>query len=470
MIAEEQKKKFMTMTGILVGAFLFTLLPFPEEYSKQAIYMMAIALVGAGFWMTECLPIPVTALVIILLQALFGIQHISSGLSFIASPVNSIVFAGFVMATALSKYNLDRRVGLGIVNIMGENTERLVLGIMISTAFLSMWISNSAAAAIMVPISIGILKMADITVESKSNLAKVMMLGIAFSANIGGMGTPAGTTVCPITIAFINDLVGVQLKFLDWVMMGTPVVMLLVPTAWRILLLVYPLELKRIEGGTEAVKQELLEMGPLTAKQKHVAALFIIAIILWILDSFVQLMPGWLYVSSVIIALMFMAPGIGVVSWNEAAKDMGWGIFILVGGGLALGNGLKMAGVIDIIAGSLGQALTGANIYVVISALTFITALSITFFSSITATSTTFVPVAIGLAVQLGFDPVGIGAAVGLSACLAFLLPANTPPNAIVYAPGYFKTSEMTKAGILVTIAAVSILTLMVNLLWAGRF
>jgi sodium-dependent dicarboxylate transporter 2/3/5 len=470
MTAEEQKKKFITMVAILVGAFLFTLLPFPPEFTKPAIYMMAIALIGAGFWMTECLPIPVTGLVIIFLQAIFGIQHVSTGLSFIASPVNSIVFAGFAMAAALSKYNIDRRVSLSIVSFMGERTDRLLLGIMASTAFLSMWISNTAAAAIMIPISIGILKMADITRESNSNLAKTMMIGIAFSANIGGMGTPAGTTVCPITIAFINDLVGVQIKFLDWVMMGAPVVFILVPIAWRVLLFVYPSEIKRIEGGTAAVRRQLQEMGPLSSKQKHVICLLALAVVLWILDSFVQLMPGWLYVASVLICLLFMAPQIGVVSWDEVAKETGWGVFILIGGGLSLGNGLKTSGVIDLIAGYLGTALTGASVYVVISVLTFITALSITFFSSVTATSTTFVPIAIGLAIQLGLDPVGVGVAVGLAACLAFLLPANTPASAIAYGSGHFKTSEMTKAGILVTILAVSILTIMANLLWAGNF
>ncbi len=444
---------------------MITLLPFPEALSQDGVRMLAIALVGAVFWITECIPIALTGLFIILLQALVGIQPIGQGLSYIATPVNSIIFAGFVMATALSKYQLDRRISLNIVAAMGERTDRLLLGIMIATAFLSMWISNSAATAIMMPIALGIIRMANLP-GGISNLGRATMIGIAYAANIGGMGTPAGTPASSITIAFIDELLGIEVGFLDWMLRAVPVVIILIPVAWKLLLIMFPSELDSIQGGTAAVRSELDDMGPADSGQRKVMLLFALAVLLWIADSILPLMSGWLYVASVIIALMFVAPGIGVISWKDASAEMGWDIFILVGGGLALGSGLNESGVIQVIADGLSGVLTGVNPYLVVTFLAFVTAMSITFFSSLTATSTTFVPVSIGLAAQLGMPQVPLAIVAGLASCMAFLLPANTPPNAIVYSSKQFKTHEMTRAGLILTVLGVAVLSLTANLLW----
>ncbi len=427
--------------------------------------MLAIALVGAIFWITECIPIALTGLVIILLQALVGIQPIGEGLRYIATPVNSIVFAGFIMATALSKYDLDRRIGLNIVASMGERTDRLILGLMLATAFLSMWISNSAATAIMMPIALGILKMADLP-RGSTNLGRATMIGIAYAANIGGMGTPAGTPACSITIAFIDDLLNIEVGFLGWMIRAMPVVIVMIPLAWKLLLMLFPVELESIKGGTAAVRSELREMGPPDWGQRKVMILFVLAVILWIADSFLPLLPGWLYIASVTIALMFLAPGVGVVNWKEASEEMGWGIFLLVGGGLALGSGLNESGVIAAIADSLSAFLAMASPYVVVTFFALVTAMSITFFSSLTATSTTFVPVSIGLALQLGIDAVSLAIVAGLASCMAFLLPANTPPNAIVYSSNQFRTHEMARGGLILTVLGVIVLSLTANLFW----
>lgn len=462
---DKQKKDLLTIFVISGLGYLFTRLPFPAVFTRSGIIMMAITLISAGFWITECLPIPVTAGVVIFMQAVFGIQDITTGLSYIAAPNNSIIFAGFVMAGAFSKYNLDRKVGLNIVKMMGERTDRLVLGVMLATAFLSLWISNTAAMVIMLPIITGILKMVNVN-SYKSNLGKIMFIGAAYAANIGGMGTPAGTPVNSIAIAFIHQFLGIQIKFLEWVMMALPFVIVLIPIAWKMLIVFYPPEIKRVDGGIVEIKKELEAMGPLTNKQKHVCILFAFAVLFWIADSFFDLMPGWLYVSSVLITILFICPIIGVVEWEEASKKVEWGILILAGGSLALGNGLNSTGIITIIAENLGTVLEGTSHFVVITVLTFITALSITFFSSLVATGTTFVPVAIVLAIKLGLNPVSVAVAVALAACNAFLLPANTPPNAIAYGPGYFKTYEMAKVGIVLTLIGALILTIMVNFIW----
>lgn len=464
-MTDKHKKNLLTILVISALGFFFALLPFPEAFSRKGVIMMAITLVSAGFWVTECLPIPITAVVVVFLQAVFGIQDITKGLSYMAAPINSILVAGFIMAGAFSKYDLDRKVGLSIVYLMGERTDRLVLGIMLSTAFLSLWISNTAAMVIMLPIITGILKMVNVK-SGASNLGKAMFLGAAFAANIGGMGTPAGTPVNPIAIAFIHQFLGIELRFLDWVIMALPFVIVFIPVAWKILIWFYPPEFKRVEGGTGAIKKELQAMGAMTSRQQHVCLLFAFAVMFWVADSFFQLLPGWLYISSVLISLLFLCPVIGVIEWKEASKNIEWGILILAGGSLALGNGLNSTGVIQIIAENLGTVLEGTSDLVIITVLTVSTALSISFFSSLVATGTTFVPVAIGLAMHLGLNPISVAVAVALASCHAFLLPANTPPNAIAYGSGYFMTYEMAKVGIVLTIAGALLLTTMVNYFW----
>ncbi|MFP4566828.1 MAG: SLC13 family permease, partial [Spirochaetaceae bacterium] len=194
--------------------------------------------------------------------------------------------------------------------------------------------------------------------------------------------------------------------------------------------------------------------------------LFVIAVLMWTADSFLPLIPGWLYIASVLIALMFVAPVIGVVTWQETVPQIGWDIFILVGGGLSLGAGLDSTGVVQIIADVLSTVLSDASVLVVVTVIAFVTTLSITLFSSLTATSSTFVPVTISLAGFLGLNPVMFAIVGGMASCCAFMLPANTPPNAIVYAAGYFKSYDMARAGIVFSLASSVILAVVFNLLW----
>jgi len=466
MLLSDNKKKLFTIIITLFIAFFITYLPFHNVFSQDAIIMLAIAFIGAVFWITECIPIPLTALVIIVLQGVFGIQHIGDAISFIATPVNSLIFAGYVIATAFSKYDLDKRVSLEIISLMGEKTSKLILGIMISTAFLSMWISNTAATAIMIPISLGIISMENIN-KGESNLGKTMMLGIAYSANVGGMGTPAGTPASSITVAFLDDMAGIQISFLDWMIRAVPVVIFIIPLIWFVLCyIIYPLEIKRISGGVKKVKRELEEMGNLSFKQKHVFILFALSIVLWVSDSFLPLMSGWLYIASLLIILLFLTPVIGVVNWKETKNNIDWGIFILVGGGLALGSGLEQSGVIEILSTYMSITLEGANVFTIIGTIGLISSFSITLFSSLTATSSTFVPIAIALAVRFNMSVILLAMVAGLGACLAFLLPANTPPNAISYSYGYYNTYEMIKAGLPITVFSVIVLTLVKNIIW----
>ncbi|MFP4589450.1 MAG: SLC13 family permease [Candidatus Acetothermia bacterium] len=461
-------KRLITILVTSLFAYLLTLSPFLSSLEPDARTMIAITFLAAVFWVTECLPISITALLVIFLQGLLGVQPLPEALAYVAHPVNTLLVAGFIIAAALKKYGLDRRVGLRFISLMGEKTENLIFGLMVGTAFLSMWISNTAATAIMLPIGLGILRKADQNPRG-TNMGKAMVIGLAFTANIGGMGTPVGTPPVPITIAFLEELADIHISFLGWIIRAVPVVMISLPLVWKLMMTVYEPEIKKIAGGVEGVRKELQEMGNLSRDQIHVWILFGVAIFLWLLDAFggvVVLPDGWIYLASLIISMMFIFPGLGVIEWEEARNEIGWSVLILVGGGLALGSGLEKTGIIDLIATNLEGLLVGTSLFIIVSVVALVTAFSITLFSSLTATSSTFVPVAIALAFQLGVNPVVLACAAGMSACLAFLLPANTPPNAIVYRTGYFKTYEMTKAGLLSTILCVTVLVFVVMVYW----
>lgn len=452
------RKLIMMLIIIAVGIGVPRIYVIPN-LGHEGTVMLGITFIAALLWMTEALSIGVTGLVIILLQSLTGILPIKSGLAFIANPVNAVVLVGFLLAAALVQSGLDKRISLLIISRMGERTSRLMLGMMISAAFLSMWMSNTATVAIMVPIAVGILKMAGVE-PLKSSLGKSMIIGIAYAANIGGMGTPTGTPANPITIALLRELAGIQLSFLDWMVIALPLVVLLIPLTWILLMKVYPHEITIVSGGLDKVKNELKDLGRLGKKEFKVLFIFAMAIFLWLLDSFIPIHPDWLYIVSVFMTIYIVTPRLGVITWKQAQDCIGWDVLFLVGGGLAMGSGLSATGVIEWIAGMLSIFINDSGYMMALVIVSLATALGITIFCSLSGTATTFVPVAIGLALSFGWNPVSFAMMAGLASSFAFILPANAAPNAVAYGSGYFSTQDMAKVGVLTVILSVIVLNI----------
>lgn len=458
-----KKLMYFGIAFLIIGSsFLIT--P-PEGLERNGLTMLFIALAAAFLWMTEAVSIGVTGLIIIFLQSIFGILPLGNGLAFIAHPVNSVVLVGYLLAGALINSGMDIRLSLGIVSRMGERTKNIMLGMMIATAILSMAMSNTATVAIMVPIGLGLLKMADAK-PLESNYGKALFIGIAFAANIGGIGTPTGTPANTIAIAFLNSLAGIQLTFLDWTVRALPLVIVLVPIAWLLLQKVYPFEIDVVEGGLDSVKAQLKELGPIGFEEKRVIALFTFAVTLWLLDSFLPLPSDWLYIVAVLLTIVIVMPKVGFLSWKEAQALIGWDVLFLVGGGLAMGAGLKETGAIiwiaDVLSSSFGNMPQG----VAVLAMSGITAVGIAIFCSLSGTATTFVPIAIGLSQSFGWDPVLFALAAGFSSSFAFLIPANAAPNAVAYGSGYFQTMDMAKAGVIMMVFSVVVLGLLGGFLY----
>lgn len=449
MLMNSESKLLITLAMIvLVGLIAYSPIGGLTFQQKAMLGITALAII---YWVTECVPIPVTGIIIILLEVVTGIFPLSRGLSYIASDVNMLILAGLVISIALSKYQLDRLLSLKILSYMGENTDRIVLGMMLSTALLSMWIPNTAAAAIMAPVAVGMLELINAE-KGKSNIGKMMMIGVAYAATIGGVGTPVGTPPVPITMRNVKEATGYDITFAQWMAWGVPIALVLTLLAWGLLKTFFPPEVKVIPGGRSIVERELSKIGSLDRRQKMTLAIFGVAVILWLMDSFYPLLPNWTYIASLIIIILYLIPGVGTLSWDEVSREADWGVLFLIAGGLALGGGLRETGLVRMLADFIATGLTGTSPYIVNIIIALVTGFSVTVFCSITATSSAFVPVALAIASSLGIDARFTGIVAGIASCFAFLLPANTPPNAIAYSYGYFKNYEMAKVGVVMTI------------------
>ncbi len=438
----------------------------PTGLSQTGFKMLGIAIISALLWSTDAAPIPITALIIIFLQTVLNITPLNEALKYIAHPVNALLFVGFSLAAGLKKYNLDKKISLKIIDYAGTNVRKLLFNIMAAVAFLSMWMSNTSTTAIMIPIVASILKMAEGDYE---NLGKAFMIGIAYAGTIGGMATPVGTTPNPITIAFLNEMVNINLTFLDWVSIGLPFVILLIPIAWLILILLYPPEIKEVSINS------IQHFNEGTKSQDKIGVIkvytyFGLLIFLWIGGSFFPVPRGWLYIVSLGGSILMYLPIVGFLNWKDTRDNVDWGVLILIGGGLSLGKGLSQSGVIDWIIGFFLQGVQGLPVSIIIILVVALTSISILFFCSITATSTAFVPFAISLALQVDANPVILAAAAGIASSFAFILPANTPPNAIAYSLGYFETKDMMKAGVILLVLCIVVFIAVSNILWPFIF
>lgn len=454
------------VTGLVVLILAGTnALPPPQGLSAEGLSMIGIAVVAALLWSTEVVPIPVTALLVIFLEGTLGVLPFQMALGSIAHPVNSLLFVGFALSAGLQKFGLDKRISISFIRIAGTRVRRLLLAMMAIVALLSMWMSNTSTVALVIPVVMSIL---DVSRGENPNLKRAFLIGIAYAGTIGGIATPVGTPPNPITIGFLGDMTDINLNFLDWLMIGLPFTVVLLPLAWLTLILLYPPEVKDIEIPRHALLIEKSVYPP--GEIRKFLLIFTAIVVLWLAESFMPVPPNWLYIVAIGGTIAMCLPFIGVLSWTELSTKVNWGVLILIGGGLALGNGLSSSGVIDWIVESLLLQIQGLPLSVLIVIIALITSLSIMFFCSITATSTAFVPLAISVAVQLNYDPLIFAAAAGIASSFAYLLPANTPPNALAYSAGYFKTGDMIKAGTILLILSIAVFILLSQLLWPFLF
>ncbi|WP_010530174.1 SLC13 family permease [Lentibacillus jeotgali] len=458
--------------GLILGPLLFllTLLFFqPEGLNPEARAVLAVTLWVATWWITEPIPIAVTSLFPIILLPITGAVD---GDAVVSSYGNDIIFlflGGFFIATAMEKWNLHKRIALAIISVIGTSPQRIVLGFMIATAFLSMWVSNTAATMMLVPMGLAIVHQAAGSLEKGKyakelpKFEKSVIFGIGYAATIGGLGTLIGTPPLSILAATVGEMFDTEISFAGWMMVGVPVVIILIPALWLYLTkVVYRVNFSELPGGKEQIKQERRLLGRISYEEKAVAAVFVFAAFMWITRTFIWEnivhVPG---ISDGIIAmtatiLLFLIPakqeeGSKIMEWKDS-KHIPWGILLLFGGGLAIAAGFTETGLSDWIGNQLA-ALEGMNLLIIMFVASGVI-LFLTEITSNTATGTMIIPVVAALALALNVHPYALMVPCAMAANCAFMLPVGTPPNAIIYGTGKLKITEMVKNGFWLNIMA----------------
>ena len=463
-------KKLGLISGPLLF-FIFTNLPnfIPENESANSVIAVAIWMVI--WWITEAVSISVTALLPLVLFPVMNIMSITDVGANYGSPIIFLFFGGFVLALALEKVNLHKRIALNIIKITGTTPNKVVLGFMIATASLSMWISNTASTVVMLPIAMSVIGLLindqDGYTKNDQNFALSVMLGIAFSANAGGIATVIGTPPNSVMIGLLENEYNIEISFLKWMTLGLPFSIILLIISYLVLVKwMFPNRQLQFKASKEVINSELKKLGPISGKEKMVLVIFGITVFLWIFRTLInEIFPG-LALSDTIISMLaaislFAVPynirrGDFIIKWNDTQK-LAWGILILFGGGLALAKGMSVSGIVDIVS----NAIATSDISILFTAsLLIILMLFMTELMSNVALVAVLAPVVAGIAIGLNIPIIYLLIPVTIASSCAFMLPMATPPNAIVFASGYIKVHQMAKVGIILNLIAVILLIL----------
>lgn len=465
---------FSSRLGLFLGPILFLLvvnLPF-ELISIQGDAVIAVALWMIIWWITDAVSISVTALLPLLLFPLLKIMPIADVGANYGSPIIFLFFGGFVMALALEKVNLHKRIALNIIRITGTTPNKVVLGFMIATATLSMWISNTASTVVMLPIAMSVIGLlindADGFTKSDQNFALCVMLGIAFSANAGGIATVIGTPPNSVLIGLLESEYNIEISFLKWMVIGLPFSILLIAISYLVLVKwMFPNKQLKFNASRDIIKAELSKLGPMSGKEKMVLVIFGITIFLWVFRTLINKLFPDLGLSDTVISILaaislFAIPynlkkGDFIIEWKDTSK-LAWGILILFGGGLALAKGMAVSGIVDFVA----NTIAASEISIFITAVLLITLmLFMTELMSNVALVAVLAPVVAGIAIGLEIPILYLLIPVTMASSCAFMLPMATPPNAIVFASGYIKVHEMARSGIILNLISVGLLIIM---------
>jgi len=466
--------------GRIVGPLAFFLLYYLAEtpgLPPEGKLMLGLTLWMAIWWITDAVPIAGTALLPLMVLPLSGVLNLKQVSNNYMDPTVLLYMGGFLLATSIEKWNLHKRIALNIINLLGTDLRRIVLGFMLATGFLSMWISNSATALMMLPIGLAVIgqfknHLGDENGILSTHLAKNILLGIAYAASIGGMATLIGTPTNNVLRAVVEKLYNYTIDFNEWMLFAFPFSVVLLAIAWYYLVnFGNPLPKKfNLTEAKSVIQDQIIALGKISYEEKTVLAVFGLVCFSWITRSFLlaPLLPA---LDDTIIALLgvmllLLLPSSGksepkgrILDW-KTAEQIPWGVLILFGGGLALAEGFKETG----LASWIGQHLSlieGVSFFVllliIIAAVNFLTEVT-----SNVATASMLLPILASVAIKLDVHPFGLMVGATLAASCAFMLPVATPPNAVVFGPGYLKIKDMVKAGLWLNIISIILLTLMV--------
>ena len=470
--------------GLILGPaclIILLLVPPPEGMPPAALHTAAVAALMAIWWITEALPVPATALLPIGLFPLLGILDGAKVTQSYAHHLIYLFMGGFLIAVTVEKWNLHRRIALYVIRFVGVTPDRIILGFMLATAFLSMWISNTAAAMMMVTIGLALLHQISggLTAQPLNNTSPdqarfgtALMLGIAYSASIGGVATLIGTPPNAIFAGVIEETYGHTISFTDWLMFGLPLSACMLFITWFYLTrLAFRSGIGHFPESRETIRRGIVQLGPMSKQEKRVLFVFSLVALLWILRGLVDISLFKGIEDSTIAMggalLLFIIPADirkreFLLDW-KTALGIPWDVLILFGGGFALAQAFSETGLTSFLAVQL-SALEGMNIFVIILSVALFV-IFLTEVTSNTATASITLPVMAALAEAMHVHPYGIMITAALAASFAFMLPVATPPNAIVYGSHCVTIPQMVKAGVWLNIIGIVVISLFVFVL-----
>lgn len=491
-----KSKLIPLILGPLVALLFYFILPeqyttsagVSETFSHAARACAAIVLWMAIWWFTEAVPIAVTSLLPIVLFPLFGVMGSSDTLKEYANGTIFLFLGGFLIAAGIARWHLDRRIALLTIRIVGTKPQQIILGLLLSTSFISAWVSNTATAAMMVPIALAVLKVVRSTREdlpidrAEHNFGVCVLLAVAYGASLGGVLTLIGTPPNGIFARFVEQTYNVPVSFIDWMLIAFPIVVVMIVATQLLMTKVLFRELvSELPGGKDWVMHEYSKLGPMSRGEKIVLMVFVTAALLWCFGPVIRGiqigdMTPFKALSDTVIAMgagiiLFIIPvdykrGVHALDWSSASDTVAWDVLLLFGGGLSMAAAIQKTGLADII-GAQATFLSSLPEVAAISGLTTLTVFASEFTSN-TALAATMMPLVAAVADSIGMHPEALLVATTFGASLAFMMPVGTPPNAIIFGTGRIRIAEMIRAGFWLNVCGIVVVTIICSVFSVG--
>ena len=456
--------------------FLILILPTPEQMNIESKYVLACTAWVVVWWLSEAVPIAITSLMPLILFPMFSIAPVREVSSFYANPIIFLFVGGFIIALAMEKWNLHKRIALNIIKVTGTNQRQILLGFIFATGGLSMWISNTATTMMMLPIALSIISQLEKILESSKladssggNFGKAIVISIAFAASIGGMATIIGSPTNLILVEGVRQLYGYEIPFDLWFFVGFPLVLVLLGILWwHFSYNVFKLSKEQVQGASTVVENELKGLGKMSQEEKAVALIFGLVAIAWIFRP-PLLSPIFPAINDTMIALigavcLFLIPskqtrGQFLMDWSYA-KRLPWSVILLFGGAFAVAGSFSSSGLTIWLGGRMTALEVLPYFLILLAVVAFVNYL--TELTQNMATCTLMIPVLAALSSSIGVHPLGLMTGMTIAASCAFMMPIATAPNAIIFGSGQIKMKDMFRAGFMLNLFSIILITLFI--------
>ena len=467
--------------GFWAGLILFFVVLFffsPDDLSNRGRITAAIFVLMGIWWATEALPLPATALIPLVAFPLLGVEQIGVLSKEYMNKVQFLFAGGFMIAIAMQKWNLHKRIALFVLTITGFKSERLIAGFMLASFILSMWIMNTSTTIMLLPIGISIIQaindsIKNLTEDQKLNFQVCLLLGIAYSSSLGGITTPIGTAPNGVLIQYAFENYNLDIGFIDWFKVAAPFSLVSLPIIWIVLTkFLFPINFSDTGSAKKILIDIEIELGSMTKEEKIISGVFLFTALGWVFRKLIDDLPYMFLLEDAVISMIgglslffLTSNNKALINWDDVQSKFPWGLIFLFGGGMALAYVVNDSGLAIWLANLVPNEANLVIVLFIVIALV----IALTELTSNLTTTITFIPIIAGIGINIGVNPMLLIVPLTIAASCAFMLPVATPPNSIVYASGYIPISRMVRAGIFLNVIC-GLILLAMNVLFPNSF